>query len=138
MFQYENSVNGKMDIAKVWELYSDVSRWPEWDSDMEKVELDGAFVAGVAGTMFMSGMPPLPFVLVDVEREQSFINTSTFGDVTVKFGHFIQADGDAMYTLKHTVEITGENEAQLQNIGQGIAKGIPDCMAKLYELARAE
>ena len=37
MFKYENMVSGNIDIKKLWELYSNVSRWKEWDNDVENV-----------------------------------------------------------------------------------------------------
>jgi hypothetical protein len=138
MFQYESTVKGKMDIGKVWALYSDVSRWSEWDSDMQNVVLDGAFAVGTTGTMFMKEMPPLPFRLDEVEKEKAFVNTSTLGDVAVRFGHFITSTESGEYTITHTVTITGSNEAQLQGIGHGIVAGIPAGMENLYRLSRTE
>lgn len=138
MFQYENTVKGKMDIEKVWNLYSDVSRWSEWDSDMQKVVLEGEFVAGTKGTMFMKEMPPLPFALDDVQNGKAFVNTSVLGEITVTFGHFISMTESGEHVLKHTVTITGTNEAQLQGMGQGIVANIPANMTKLYQLARID
>ena len=134
MFQYENAISGKMDIEKVWTLYSDVSRWSEWDSDMQSVTLDGDFVAGAKGTMFMKEMPPLPFTLGEVEKGQTFVSSSRLGEITVQFGHFISRGKNDEYTIKHTVTITGQNDAQLQGIGQGIVAHIPASMEKLFQL----
>ena len=136
MFQYENTIKGKMDIEKVWALYSDVTRWSEWDSDMQSVALEGDFVAGAKGTMFMKEMPPLPFTLDEVEKYKAFVNSSTLGEITVQFGHFISRDENGEYTLKHTVTISGQNEAQLQGLGQGIVANIPLNMEKLFQLTK--
>ena len=127
-----------MDIEKVWDLYSNVNRWPEWDSDMQNVILEGEFVTGTKGTMFMKEMTPLPFVLDDVQRGKVFTNSSMLGDITVQFGHFISEEGAGEYTLKHTVTITGSNEVQLQGIGQGIVANIPANMTRLSQLAKIE
>jgi hypothetical protein len=135
MFQYENTVRGKMDVEKVWDLYSTVDRWPEWDTDMQKVALEGDFVTGTNGVMFMKEMPPLPFMLDDVQKGKIFVNTSVLGEITATFGHYISAESGEC-TLKHTVTITGANEAQLQAMGQGITANIPANMAKLCQLAK--
>jgi len=63
---------------------------------------------------------------------------ATLGDTTVQFGHFISDDGDGKHTLRHTVAITGPNDGQLQEIGQGIVSNIPSSMKKLFQLARVE
>lgn len=138
MFQYENIVKGKINVEKVWELYSNVNRWSEWDSDMQTVELEGEFVVGANGTMFMKGMPPLPFTLSEVQKDKAFVNSSKLGDITVTFGHFISEDKNGEAILKHTVIIDGEDEAKLQGIGQGIVANISDHMGKLLELVRTE
>ncbi|MDR2180407.1 MAG: hypothetical protein LBP21_08870 [Synergistaceae bacterium] len=136
MFQYEYTVKGKMDIGKVWALYSDVSQWPKWQPDMVKVELEGDFAAGTKGTEFMKEMPPMPFTLEEVERNKMFVDSSTFDDVTVKIGHFISDGGNGEHSLRHTVTITGPDEAQVQELGENIVADIPDSMAKLFELAK--
>jgi hypothetical protein len=82
----------KGEVEKVWDLYSTVDRWPEWDTDMQKVVLEGDFVTGTNGVMFMKEMPPLPFVLDDVQKGEYFINTSVLGEITVTFGHYISEE----------------------------------------------
>jgi len=138
MFQFENTIRGRMNIEKVWRLYSDVSQWSEWDSDMQKVTLEGEFVTGTSGTMFMKGMPPLPFTLNEVEKNKVFVNSSVLGEITVTFGHYIFEEGDEEYALKHTVTAMGPNEMQLQGIGQGIVANIPFNMERLFHLVRIE
>ena len=138
MFQFENTIRGKINIEKTWILYSDVNRWPEWDLDMQKVVLEGEFADGVKGTMFMKEMPPFPFILDKVEKGKAFINSSIFGEITVTFGHFISEEKNGEYTLKHTVTIVGPNEAQLQRMGQGIVSNIPANMERLFQLVRME
>jgi hypothetical protein len=136
MFCYEHTVSGKMDFGEVWLRYADVSRWPEWDLDMESVTLDGSFASGTPGTMFMKGMPPLPFKLDEVEVGISFVSSTVLGDAVVQFGHFIIDEGNGEYTLKHTVTITGGDEAQVQGMGRGITASIPANMENLYRLAK--
>ncbi|MCL2145625.1 MAG: hypothetical protein FWH45_00345 [Methanomassiliicoccaceae archaeon] len=125
-----------MNIEKVWELYANVNKWSEWDSDMQNVVLEGKFVTGTKGTMYIKEMPPLPFVLDEVQNGKVFINSSVLGEIVVQFGHFISEDGNGECTLKHTVTITGPNEAQLQGMGQGIVLNIPGNMERLSQLAR--
>jgi hypothetical protein len=138
MFQYENTIKGKMDIEKVWDLYSKVNRWSEWDLDMQEVVLAGEFAAGTKGTIFMKGMPPLPFVLDKVEKGKVFVNTSLLGEITVTFGHYLAAADNGECILKHTVTITGAHEAKLQEMGQGIIANIPVHMLKLEQLTRVD
>ena len=63
MFKYENMVSGNIDIKKLWELYSNVSRWKEWDNDVENVVLHGNFATGSNGIMSMKNGQSLPFLI---------------------------------------------------------------------------
>lgn len=135
MFTYENTIKGDFDGKKVWEFYSDVKKWSKWDLMMNDVELQGDFVNGTHGTMHMKNMPPLPFVLEDVAENGSFTVVSVMGDLKVSMGHFIEKQG-ADVAVKHTINIEGSNESQIQGMGMGISKQIPDSMAKLVELSK--
>ena len=46
MFTYEKSVTGKADIEKVWELYSDVTKWSLWYESVKSVQHSGPYCAG--------------------------------------------------------------------------------------------
>lgn len=138
MFYYENEVTGAMDETKLWDLYSNVTKWAAWDSSIDKVELNGEFVKGSTGVMHMHGMPPLPFTLEDVETGKTFINSSSISGITVQFGHFIAKNENGTYTIKHTVTMTGAEDGKLQGMGKGIVSNIPASMAKLCALAKAE
>lgn len=138
MFKYENIVRGKMKTDKLWDLYSNVNQWPEWDTEMQSVDLKGEFIPGTVGIMHIKNMPPLPFTLDEIEKEVKFTNSSKLGDITVQFGHFIIDEGNNEYTLKHTVLITGPNDEQLQGIGQGIVSNIPKSMEKLFQLSKVD
>lgn len=138
MFKYENVVKGKMDIEKLWELYSNVDNWAEWDKSVQKVELKNSFATGTKGTLFMNNVPPLPFVLNEVVKNEKFIDTAVLGDIIVQFGHYIIEEINSEYTLKHTVTITGGNDNQIKGIGQGIVVDIPESMENLYQLSRKD
>lgn len=43
MYIYKKSITGKADIQKIWELYSDVTKWSLWDESVKSVRLSGPF-----------------------------------------------------------------------------------------------
>ncbi len=135
MYNFENIIKGKADIKRIWEFYSDVTKWPDWDCQINKVDMKGDFEVGAKGSMFMDNMPPLPFVLDEIEENKKFIDTSVFGDISVTFGHFITEEADGEVSIKHTVSITGPNEGQIQGMGKGITKDIPENMLRLLKLS---
>lgn len=138
MFYYEHTVTGKMDLQKVWALYSDVNRWQEWDTEIQKMELNGDFVTGSSGVMYMNGLPPLPFTLDIVEKNKKFIDSTTLEKFNIQVGHFITDEGNNKLTLKHSVTVTGASQEELETIGQNIVADLPESMEKLYSLVRID
>jgi len=138
MFNYENTITGKMDLEKIWSLYSNVHRWQEWDTEIQKMELVGSFATGSKGVMYMNNLPPLPFILEKVEEKKCFIDVTTLGPFTITVGHFITQEADNKITLKHTVTVTGASQAELDEVGNNIVADLPESMEKLYKLVKIE
>lgn len=138
MFYYENIITRSLDINKLWDLYSNVHDWSQWDKALKEVELKGAFQTGTEGILYSNDMPPLPFQLDAVKKHVSFAVVSCFGTIKVHFGHEIIHRGKDEYSLKHSVTMEGAPEEQLNQIGQEITSGIPQSMETLIALAKIE
>ena len=133
MFFYEHEVKGNATIDKVWGQYADVSKWPNWDVSMNNVELNGTFESGTLGTMHMANMPPLPFVLADVEVGKQFTVVCKMGDIRVSMGHFLSADAGEQISIRHTIQIEGGHDEQIKGMGAGMSSQVPSAMNKLME-----
>ena len=51
MFYYENIITRSLDINKLWDLYSNVHDWSQWDKALKEVELKGVFETGTEGIL---------------------------------------------------------------------------------------
>ncbi|MCR2033980.1 SRPBCC family protein [Adlercreutzia mucosicola] len=133
MFYYEESATGQADINRIWDLYSDVSKWSTWDSGVRSVRLSGPFSAGTHGVMEMSHGPDLPFILVECSQMKGFTTKSEMGPMTITFEHALEEDaGNVIIT--HAVTIDGGEESQMDNIGKGITAGLAGCLKKLLSM----
>ena len=133
MFNYENSVTEKTTVNKIWDLYSDVSKWKLWDRGIKSVELFGSFAVSANGVMNMADGSALPFCITECTPQKSFTTQSKLGNITVTFGHKIEENGDTV-TVTHTVAIEGGNEIQMEDMGKSIVANIPECMQRLMTL----
>lgn len=131
MFKYEKTVSGNIDSKKLWELYSDVSRWKEWDTEVENVLLNGEFVQGSNGVMEMKNGQSLPFVIDSVDTEKEFTTISCLGAITASFFHTITET-----SITHIVTIEGGVEAQMDGMGKGITASLPSTMDRLLSMAQ--
>lgn len=52
--------------SAVWAVWKDVSRWPEWDTELEAASLHGPFVTGAVGSLMPKRGPRSPFALIEV------------------------------------------------------------------------
>lgn len=137
MYQYENIIKEKIDISEVWDLYSNVNRWQEWDTYIEKIELEGAFVNGTKGTIYMEDMPPLPFALDEVVKNKKFMVKSQLGNIMIMLGYEILTEKNSnVVTLKDTVTMTGAPDEELKAIAEGIVCFIPEIMERVVILSK--
>jgi Polyketide cyclase / dehydrase and lipid transport len=140
MWTYEHSHTVNASPAVIWPLYADVSRWPSWDADMERVDLDAGFLVGSTGVMHVRGFGPVPFALTVVEPEQRFADVSNLdGGIILSFEHTLVPNADNSATvITHRVTIDGPSADQVgPQMGAGISEGIPDSMASIARLAES-
>ena len=127
-YEFEHSVETTASGEAVWRLWSDVERWGEWDTSVQKVTLDGPFEPGSTGTMYIEGMPPLGFRLTEVSPGVGFTDETTIPGGVVRFAHRYEAG-----RVTHRVEIEGPGE-----LGPMITADVPEAMEKLVRLAEKE
>ena len=46
MWSAERSIETSAAPERIWRLWADVARWPEWNGDIERIELEGPFAPG--------------------------------------------------------------------------------------------
>jgi hypothetical protein len=55
MWTVEHNIETSALPEQVWRLWADVERWPEWNGDIERIELHGSFATGGRIMMTPSG-----------------------------------------------------------------------------------
>jgi hypothetical protein len=60
------------DIAAVWEVATDVPRWPEWDPHELQSRIDGPFEAGTTGWVKPKGAPAGGFTITRVDPQRAW------------------------------------------------------------------
>jgi hypothetical protein len=130
-FSFEHSVEGPASVETVWELWSDVSRWTEWDEGLESVTLAGPFAEGSGGTMVVKGQGPISFTLTSVEPFAGFVDETSVPGALLRFTHRVERVGDGV-RVTHSVVIEGQAAEQL---GPVVTADLPDAVEALVKLA---
>ena len=81
---------------KVWAVYTDVERWPEWTAVMKKIERleDGPLALGSTARIEAKGGPPSVWTVTEFTGGRSFSWESKARGVKLVAWHVIEADGD--------------------------------------------
>jgi len=76
----------------VWALWEDPARWPEWNEDIKRAELDCPFERGArAKVRFRRSLPlPLTFTVTDLTRLRSFTDETRFPGCRMGHEHRIE------------------------------------------------
>lgn len=139
MWKFEHTIETRASAEAIFALMADVGTWPEWNPGVERMELDGPFVAGTSGTMVMPGGESLATRLAWVEPGRGFEDETPIPgeEAVVRVRHLldVQPDGGTRITYAATIEGPGA-EAVGSSVGPQVTADFPEVMAALA--ARAE
>lgn len=110
----EFSFMTKVKAAKetIWEYYSNIQKWYEWEKDLKNITLSNGFQTGSGGVMELEGMPPMDYVLTSVKKEQEFWDKTDTPLGSIYFGHEIISGDDGAVYIRHTVRLESEDMGQ--------------------------
>ncbi|MFE3767466.1 polyketide cyclase [Streptomyces sp. NPDC059104] len=138
MWTYEHSVETTATTSSVWHLWADVERWADWNSEIEKIEIDGPFAVGTRITMTPPGEDPIPLLVAEAVEDELFVDEARFGGLLLRTLHRVDPAGQGRIRVTYRMEITGAGADEAgPEIGPGITADWPDTMAALTRLAEA-
>lgn len=131
-FEYQHGIEGVGSVDAVWELWSDVSRWPEWDPSLESVTFDGPFAEGSTGTLVIKGQGPIDFVLTEIEERAGFVDETSVPGALIRFGHRVEELPAGRLRVSYDVVIEGP---AAQALGPVVTADLPRALELLVKLA---
>jgi Polyketide cyclase / dehydrase and lipid transport len=132
---YTHTVETDVTPQAIWALYEDVTTWPSWDAQAERLTRDGRFLAGTTGTMTFIGQEPLAYRLAKVEPLREFVDETPVGSLVVRVSHILDQLPNGGLRITHSAEIDGP-EDEAQQVGPMITGDFPQTMASLIALAK--
>jgi uncharacterized protein YndB with AHSA1/START domain len=136
MWSTEHSVETGAAPERIWRLWADVARWPEWNADIERIELVGPFAAGSRIVMTPGGQEAIELRVAEAAEPELFVDEADFGDVIVRTTHRVERVADDRSQITYGMEITGpQADALGPQIGPEISGDFPQTLAALVERA---
>jgi hypothetical protein len=137
MWASEHSAETSAKPEGIWRIWTDVAAWPEWNSDIERIELIGPFAVGSKILMTPVGDEPIELRIADVEEPELFVDEADLGEIVVRTIHQARRIDADRARVTYRIEITGPDSDTLgPQLGPEISGDFPDVLAGL--VARAE
>ena len=124
--------------GQIWRLWAAVPDWPEWNGDIERIELDGPFAAGSRILMTPIGEEPVELRIAEAVEPELFVDEAELGEIVVRTTHRVQPLDGERARVTYRMEITGPAADTLgAQIGPEISADFPQTLAALAERAEA-
>ena len=138
MWVTEHSIETTAAPEAIWRQWSDVDRWPEWNGDIERIELDGPFAAGSRITMVPVGDEPVELRIAEAVEPELFVDEADFGEIVVRTIHRVERLERQRIRVTYRMEITGPAADTVgPQVGPEISGDFPQVLAALVERAES-
>jgi Polyketide cyclase / dehydrase and lipid transport len=138
MWETEHSVETSATPDQIWRLWADVAGWPEWNGDIERIELIGPFAAGSTILMTPIGDEPVELRIAEAVEPEHFVDEADMGEIVVRTMHRVERLDPERAQVTYRMEITGPAADTLgPQIGPEISGDFPETLARLVQRAES-
>jgi hypothetical protein len=136
MWRTEHSIETTVSPEAIWRQWADVASWPEWNRDIERIQLDGPFEAGSRITMTPIGQDPIELRITAAAKPEVFVDQADLGEVVVRTIHRAEGLDGGRTRVSYLMEISGPAANTLgPEIGPEISGDFPQLLAALVDRA---
>jgi hypothetical protein len=136
MWEVEHSIETSATQQAIWRLWADVSGWPTWNGDIERIELLGPFAAGSTIRMTPIGQDTVELRIAEAVEPELFVDEADLGEIVVRTSHRVEPLQGERARITYRMEITGPAADTLgPQIGPEISGDFPQTLAALVERA---
>jgi hypothetical protein len=106
MFEAVHSERSTAEPAAIWELWADPDRWPDWNEQLERVELDGELGVGAELRLKLRRGGTVRYTVTELEPERLFADEARFPGARLGHEHRL-APGKSSVEITHRVYLEG-------------------------------
>ena len=132
MWTTEHSAETTASPEAVWQAWTDVARWPEWNADIEWIELRGPFAVGTTIAMKPFGQDVVELGIAELVPGERFVDVADVDGTTVRTTHRIDRLGDRRSRIVYRLEATGP---AADEIGPAVSADFDDTITALTRYA---
>jgi hypothetical protein len=137
MWTKQYSAESSASAERLFAILRETAAWPEWNSGVTRIDMDGPFAAGTTATMVLPDQSALRFRLVWVEPGRGFEDETDLpgAGVRVRVRHLLEPLEDGLTRITYICTVDGPDEVAAE-VGSAVSADFPDVIAALA--ARAE
>jgi hypothetical protein len=134
----EHELTAHATPADVWRLWSDHTRWREWNPEVVSVRMHGPFARGTLYTLRFRGSFPMKFEVTACEHEREFTDEGALPGARMGHQRTIVPDGDGV-RIHNRVYLSGRlARVYAMLLGRRMARGVRGFVEREKELAERE
>jgi hypothetical protein len=126
MWTAEHSIETSATPDAIWRQWADVPRWPEWNADLARAELEGEFRPGSTIRMTSKDGDSVELRIAEAVEPERFVDEADLGSVTVRTTHQVQQEDSDRVRVVYRMEISGPEADSLgPELGPQISGDFP-------------
>lgn len=134
-FSHTDSTTASSD--KIWQVWTDVPNWKQWDKGLKEARIDGEFIAGAKGKLIPDKGPKSKFIISELESNKfyTFKTKIPLGWIIIKRTLEVK-EGKTYFT--HDVEFTGIFKRLIGNkLGKKYKAMLPGVLNEIKQIAES-
>jgi len=136
MWEYEHSIETSVPATALWDRWSDIATWTEWNAGIVGIEVDGPLAPGTTFTMTPPDGDAVRMTISEVVAGERFTDVMDAGDFVVTTVHRLEPVAAGRTRVVYRTEITGPAADQVgPELGPAITADFPDVLAALVAVA---
>lgn len=134
LYRFSHTDSTTAAAPRIWQIWTDVDNWQQWDKGLQSATLNGPFVAGAKGSLLPDKGPRSTFTITEVVPGGSyrFETRIPFGKLVINRTLF-EKENKTFFT--HTVTLTGPLKKVL---GKKYKVMLPDVLTTIKQLAEQQ
>jgi hypothetical protein len=122
--------------AAFFAIWADVATWPEWNSDIDWVRLDGPFAEGTTGKLKPKGGPAVKYAVDRLVPGRQYRDVSKLIGARLHFDHVLGRTDDGRTSVQVEISMTGPLRGLWMKImGNDLAKSVQHDLDNLIATA---
>jgi hypothetical protein len=137
-YHFSHTDSTQVSSDKIWNVWTDVVNWKQWDKGLKEAILEGGFSVGAKGRLIPDKGPKSKFVISEVQLDKSytFKTKIPFGWLVIK--RTLEVKNDITY-FTHDVKFTGLLKKVLgKKLGKNYRAMLPDVMREIKRIAESK